>query len=179
MYQIGTEGGFLPAVAAHPNGIPCPWTWSDPPATPPTPTAPSTCCWHRRSAPTSSSTSRAEWQVLHPLQRRAGAFPRWRSAERLFHRGPGLQNTWLSGGAPTTAAGHGPNTRTIMKIVVGNSTASAGAPAQPDDAEPGLKAKLHRRQPGGPAAAPAAASFNGADAANPGRSLCGTGEPQA
>ena len=24
MYQIGTEGGFLPAVATHPNGIPCP-----------------------------------------------------------------------------------------------------------------------------------------------------------
>jgi spore coat protein A len=24
MYQIGTEGGFLPAVATHPNGIPSP-----------------------------------------------------------------------------------------------------------------------------------------------------------
>ena len=24
LYQIGTEGGFLPAVAVHPNGIPCP-----------------------------------------------------------------------------------------------------------------------------------------------------------
>lgn len=24
MYQVGTEGGFLPAVAVHPNGIPCP-----------------------------------------------------------------------------------------------------------------------------------------------------------
>jgi len=24
MYQVGTEGGFLPAVAVHTNGIPCP-----------------------------------------------------------------------------------------------------------------------------------------------------------
>jgi spore coat protein A len=24
MYQVGDEGGFLPAVAVHPNGIPCP-----------------------------------------------------------------------------------------------------------------------------------------------------------
>src|SRR5207249_703879 len=24
IYQVGTEGGFLPAVAVHPNGIPCP-----------------------------------------------------------------------------------------------------------------------------------------------------------
>ena len=56
-------------------------------------------------------------KIVHPVQRRPGALPRGRPPERLFHRRPAIQTA--SGGAPTTLAGYGPNTRTIMKIVVG------------------------------------------------------------
>ena len=40
MYQIGTEGGFLPAVVPHPNGIPLPFDPGPIPGTRPIPTEP-------------------------------------------------------------------------------------------------------------------------------------------
>ena len=46
MYQIGTEGGFLPAVAIHDNTTPLPL---DSIRKPPTRMGPSICCWRRRS----------------------------------------------------------------------------------------------------------------------------------
>ena len=53
MYQVGTEGGFLPAVAViHNNTTPMPMDLTRiPRETLPIRTAPSTCCWLRRSAP--------------------------------------------------------------------------------------------------------------------------------
>ena len=52
MYQVGTEGGFLPAVAVHPNGVPCPLDPTDP-ETRPIRTARSICCSRLRSVPMS------------------------------------------------------------------------------------------------------------------------------
>ena len=75
IYQVGTEGGFLPAIAVHPNGIPCPLDLkADPTETPPIPMARSICCWLRRNAQMWSSTSTAWRPGRHsfctPMRRR-------------------------------------------------------------------------------------------------------------
>ena len=110
MVQIGTEGGFLPApvVLNSPPVQPCPfigvWTmW--------TPASPSTCCWPRRSGPTSSSTStgcQARTSSSTPTPRRRS---RGEIAENDYY--PGNPNTHYH------RPGFGPNTRQIMKFKVG------------------------------------------------------------
>ncbi len=98
-------------------------------ATPPIRTAPSTCCWPRRSAPTSSSTSTALAGKSFILYNDAPApFPGGDPRNDYFTGDP---DQTAAGGAPTTAAGHGPNTRTIMKIVVGTAAPGIASIAQP------------------------------------------------
>jgi spore coat protein A len=117
MYQIGTEGGFLPRVAVHPNGIPCPRI--DPDTV--NPDGP----FNLLLAP----AERAD--VLIDFSGLAGAsFILYNDAPAPFPGGDsrndyftGDENQTLIGGAPSTQIGHGPNTRTIMKIVVGLGSA--------------------------------------------------------
>jgi spore coat protein A len=117
MYQIGTEGGFLPAVAVHDNTqlIPLP----DP------------------SDPTTASPDGPFNVLLAPAERcdvvidfngvPAGtSFILYNDAPAPFPGGDARNDYFTgdldltaAGGAPSTAAGMGPNTRTLFKITVG------------------------------------------------------------
>jgi spore coat protein A, manganese oxidase len=118
MYQVGNEGGFLPQVAVHPNGIPCPLDLK---------------------ADTSGNTAVANGPfnlLIAPAERAdvvidfngvpAGTtFILFGDAPAPFPGGDprndyftGDSDQTSIGGAPTTLPGFGPNTRTLMKIVV-------------------------------------------------------------
>ena len=117
MYQIATEGGFLPGVAELPNGIPCPLVDPSDPATA-NPDGP----FNLLLAP----AERAD--VLIDFTGLAGkSFILYNDAPGPFPGGDprndyftGDPDQTAIGGAPTTLAGRGPNSRTIMKIVVGS-----------------------------------------------------------
>lgn len=122
MYQVGTEGGFLPKVAIHDNGRPIPLDLSDP----------------------SENSAKADGPfnlLLAPAERAdvvidfngvpagtsfilyndaPGPFPGGDSRNDYF---TGCPDQTDFGGAPTTKLGRGANTRTLMKITV---TAGAG-----------------------------------------------------
>ena len=122
MYQVGTEGGFLPKVAIHDNGRPIPLDPSDP----------------------SENSAKADGPfnlLLAPAERAdvvidfngvpagtnfilyndaPGPFPGGDSRNDYF---TGCPDQTQFGGAPTTLPGRGANTRTLMKITV---TAGAG-----------------------------------------------------
>ena len=136
MVQVGTEGGFLPGVVndgsggfttglpIHPNGIPAPYLPGS--TTDVNPDGP----FNLLLAP----AERAD--VLIDFTGLAGkSFILYNDAPAPFPGGdprndyftgdpdftaPANNVFGLSGGAPSTQAGHGPNTRTIMKIVVGH-----------------------------------------------------------
>ena len=117
MYQVGTEGGFLPAVAVHSNTTPLP-KFDPVTANPDGP-------FNLLLAPAERGPSyRLQWCAsrlyLHSLQRFGRALPRWGLSQRLLHR---RRDQTATGGAPNTLLGFGPNTRTIMKIAV---TAGSG-----------------------------------------------------
>jgi spore coat protein A len=113
LYQIGTEGGFLPAVAPHPNGIPCPHI--DPDTV--NPDGP----FNLLLAPAERADLLVDFTGL------AGqSFILFNDAPAPFPGGDPRNDYFTGdadqtpfGGAPPTAAGFGPNTRTVMKIVVG------------------------------------------------------------
>ena len=116
MYQVGTEGGFLPAVAIHDNKQPIPLV-----------------------NPTDETTAVADGPfnlLLAPAERAdvvidfngvpagssfilyndaPGPFPGGDSRNDYF---TGDADQTSTGGATTTALGRGPNTRTLLKIVV-------------------------------------------------------------
>ena len=138
MYQIGTEGGFLPGVAVHPNGIPCPLDLgADPTGNAANPAGP----FNLLLAP----AERAD--VLIDFTGKAGkSYILYNDAPAPFPGGDprndyytgdpdftnAANNTYgLSGGAALHTAGPGPNTRTIMKIVVGSGTNGFGALTRP------------------------------------------------
>ena len=117
LYQVGTEGGFLPAVVPHPNGIPCPIV--DPVNDVANPDGP----FNLLLAP----AERAD--VLIDFSGLAGqSFILYNDAPAPFPGGD-ARNDYFTGdadqtpfsGAPQTVAGFGPNTRTILRIVVGLS----------------------------------------------------------
>ncbi|MCX5909097.1 MAG: hypothetical protein NTY64_18495, partial [Deltaproteobacteria bacterium] len=129
MYQIGNEGGFLPAVAMHPNGIPIVLDLvGDPTGNTAIPARP----FNLLLAP----AERAD--VLIDFTGQSGkSFILYSDAPAPFPGGDprndyytgdpdftsdALNSYGLSGGAAPTAAGSGPNTQTIMKIVVGSGT---------------------------------------------------------
>jgi spore coat protein A len=123
MYQVGTEGGFLPAVAIHDNTTPIPLDLVDDPA---------------------GTTSNADGPfnlLLAPAERAdividfngvpAGtSFILYNDAPAPFPGGDKI-NDYVTGDSdrpptgenPATKPGHGPNTRTLLKIVV---TAGSG-----------------------------------------------------
>ena len=116
MYQVGSEGGFLPAVAIHDNTTPIPLDSTD----------------------SSGNTALADGPfnlLLVPAERAdvvidfngaaGSSFILYSDAPGPFPGGDprndyftGSPDQTAFGGAPTTTAGHGPNTRTLMKIVV-------------------------------------------------------------
>jgi len=122
MYQIGTEGGFLPAVAVHPNGIPCPRDLvADPTGNTANPDGP----FNLLIGP----AERAD--VLIDFTGLAGmSFILYGDAPAPFPGGDPRNDYFTadadqtgSGGAPSTLPGFGPNTRTLVKIVVGVGSA--------------------------------------------------------
>jgi spore coat protein A len=121
MYQVGTEGGFLPAVAVHPNGIPCPL---DLKADPSGNTAKQDGPFNLLLAP----AERAD--VVIDFNGAAGStFILYNDAPGPFPSGDprtdyftGDPDQTAFGGAPSTVAGFGPNTRTLLKIVVSSGS---------------------------------------------------------
>jgi spore coat protein A, manganese oxidase len=116
MYQIATEGGFLPGVAPHDNTIPIPLDGTDPSGNSAVPTGP----FNLLLAP----AERAD--VLIDFTGKAGkSFILYNDAPAPFPMGDPRNDYFTDnqdqtgfGGAPATGTGKGPNTRTIMKIVV-------------------------------------------------------------
>lgn len=118
MYQVGTEGGFLPAVAVHRNGIPCPLDLkADPTGQTANPDGP----FNLLLAPAERADVVIDFNGVPAgstfiLYGDAPApFPGGDSRNDYFTGGP---DQTAIGGAPSTAAGFGPNTRTLMKITV-------------------------------------------------------------
>jgi spore coat protein A, manganese oxidase len=118
MYQVGTEGGFLPAVAVHPNGIPCPL---DLKADPSENTAVADGPFNLLLAP----AERADVVVDFNGVPAGSTFILFADAPAPFPGGDSRNDYFTGdpdqtafGGAPPTLPGFGPNTRTLMKIVV-------------------------------------------------------------
>lgn len=118
MYQVGTEGGFLPAVAVHPNGIPCPLDLkADPDENTANPDGP----FNLLLAP----AERADVIIDFNGVSAGSTFILYADAPAPFPGGDprndyftGDPDQTAFGGAPTTLAGYGPNTRTLLKIVL-------------------------------------------------------------
>ena len=123
MYQVGNEGGFLPAVAVHPNGIPCPLDLvADPTGNTAKPDGP----FNLLLAPAERADVVIDFNGV-PV---GSSFILYSDAPAPFPGGDarnayytGAPDQTANGGAPSTLAGHGPNTQTLMKIVV---TAGSG-----------------------------------------------------
>ncbi|MBV8132397.1 MAG: multicopper oxidase domain-containing protein [Alphaproteobacteria bacterium] len=113
MYQVGTEGGFLPAVAVHRNGIPCPLLGPD--------TADPDGPFNLLLAPAERADVVIDFSGVSPGR----SFILYNDAPAPFPGGDprndyftGDPDQTAIGGAPTTLPGFGPNTRTVMKIGV-------------------------------------------------------------
>jgi spore coat protein A len=122
MYQVGTEGGFLPAVAVHDNTTPLPLDLvADSSGNTANPDGPFNLLL--------ASAERAD--VVIDFNGKAGqTFIFYNDSVAPFPGGDprndyftGDPDQTALGGAPTTLQGFGPNTRTLMKIVV---TAGSG-----------------------------------------------------
>jgi FtsP/CotA-like multicopper oxidase with cupredoxin domain len=117
MYQVGTEGGFLPAVAIHDNKTPIPLDPSDPSGNTALPDGP----FNLLLAP----AERADVVIDFNGVPANSSFILYADAPAPFPGGDprndyftGAPDQTAFGGAPSTVAGHGPNTRTLMKITV-------------------------------------------------------------
>ncbi len=117
MYQVGTEGGFLPAVAIHDNTTPCPLDPADPSGNTALPDGP----FNLLLAP----AERADLVIDFNGVAAGSTFILYNDAPAPFPGGDARNNYFTGdpdqtqfGGAPSTAAGYGPNTRTLLKITV-------------------------------------------------------------
>jgi spore coat protein A, manganese oxidase len=118
MYQVGTEGGFLPAVAVHPNGIPCPLDLkADPTGNTANPDGP----FNLLLAP----AERADVVIDFNGVPAGSTFILYADAPAPFPGGDSRNDYFTGdpdqtdiGGAPSTPPGFGPNTRTLMRITV-------------------------------------------------------------
>lgn len=125
LYQVATEGGFLPAYVKHPNGIPCPLDLvGDPSGNAANPDGP----FNLLLAPAERADFLVDFTGLNGkslilYNDAPGPFPMGDSRNDYFTGDPNQADI---GGAPTTLPTFGPNTRTIMKIVVNNATGAAG-----------------------------------------------------
>jgi spore coat protein A, manganese oxidase len=122
LYQVGTEGGFLPAVAIHNNGTPIPLDPSDPSGNTALPDGP----FNLLLAP----AERADVVIDFNGVPAGSSFILYNDAPSPFPGGDSRNDYFTGdpdqtamGGAPTTMPGHGANTRTLMKITV---TAGSG-----------------------------------------------------
>ena len=118
MYQVGTEGGFLPAVAPHPNTTPLPLDLkADPEENTAVPDGP----FNLLLGP----AERADVVIDFDGVPAGASFILYNDATAPFPGGDS-RNSYFTGdpdqtafgGAPTTMPGFGPNTRTLLKIVV-------------------------------------------------------------
>jgi spore coat protein A len=112
MYQVGTEGGFLPAVAIHNNRTPLPKI--DPV------TANQDGPFNLLLAPAERADVVIDFngtagQTFILYNDAVAPFPGGDARNEYFTGDP---DQTAFGGAPTTVPGFGPNTRTLMKIVV-------------------------------------------------------------
>ena len=122
MYQLGTEGGFLPHVAIHRNGISCLDLKADPTGN----TAKADGPFNLLLAPAERADVVIDFNgcpahstfILH--NDAPAPFPFGDCRNNYF---TGNDDCTAIGGAPSTKAGHGPNTKTLLKIEV---TAGAG-----------------------------------------------------
>ena len=122
IYQVGTEGGFLPAVAVHPNSISCLDLKADSTGNTAKPDGP----FNLLLAP----AERADVVIDFNGVPANSKFILYNDAPAPFPGGDSRNNYFTGdadqtaiGGAPTTIAGHGPNTQTLLEIIV---TAGSG-----------------------------------------------------
>ena len=112
MYQVGTEGGFLPAIAVHNNTTPLP-KFDSVTANPDGP-------FNLLLAPAERADVIIDFNGVSPGQAfilyndSVAPFPGGDARNEYFTGDP---DQTAFGGAPTTLQGFGPNTRTLMKIV--------------------------------------------------------------
>ncbi len=117
MYQIGTEGGFLPAVAVHLNGRPCPLDLvADPTGNTAKPDGPfNLLLGPAERADILIDFTGCAGQTFILYSDAPGPFPGGDPRNDYF---TGAPDQTASGGAAPTVQGMGPNTRTIMKFNV-------------------------------------------------------------
>jgi spore coat protein A, manganese oxidase len=128
MYQVGTEGGFMPAVAIHNNTTPIPLDPEDPSGNTALPDGP----FNLLLAP----AERADLIIDFNGVSADSTFILYNDSPAPFPGGDPRNNYFTGdrdqtkhGGAPTTIAGYGPNTRTLLKITVtAGSGDSVGTP---------------------------------------------------
>ncbi|HVN96619.1 MAG TPA: multicopper oxidase domain-containing protein [Syntrophorhabdaceae bacterium] len=121
MYQIATEGGFLPDVAPHDNTTPIPLDLvADPTGNTAIPTGP----FNLLLAPAERADVLIDFTGLQ-----GKSFILYSDSPAPFPMGDSRNDYYTGdpdqtafGGALPTAATKGPNTRTVLKIVVGNGT---------------------------------------------------------
>lgn len=119
IYQLGTEGGFLPAVAIHDNTTFCPKDLKeDPTGNTAKPEGP----FNLLLAP----AERADVVIDFNDVSTGSGFILYSDAPAPFPGGDARNDYYTGdpdqtavGGAPTTLPGLGPNTRTLLRIVVG------------------------------------------------------------
>jgi spore coat protein A, manganese oxidase len=149
IYQVGSEGGFLPAVAIHNNGTPIPLDPSDPTENSALVDGP----FNLLLAP----AERADVIIDFNGVPAGSNFILYNDAPAPFPGGDARNDYFTGnpdqtdfGGAPTTKAGHGANTRTILKITVGaGSEDSVGTAAWLSQINMQLKTGfLNSSQPG-------------------------------
>jgi spore coat protein A len=135
IYQVGTEGGFLPAVAVHSNGICCLDLKADSTGNTAKPDGP----FNLLLAP----AERADVVIDFNGVPANSKFILYNDAPAPFPGGDSRNNYFTGdadqtaiGGAPTTIAGHGPNTQTLLEIIV---TAGSGDSLR----TPGLLAQMN------------------------------------
>jgi spore coat protein A len=121
VYQVGTEGGFLPRVAIHNNTMPIPLDPSDPSGNTAIPDGP----FNLLLAP----AERADVVIDFNGVSAGSTFILCNDAPAPFPGGDSRNNYCTGGpdqteigGAPSTELGHGPNTQTLMKITVVGGT---------------------------------------------------------
>ena len=117
MYQVGTEGGFLPAVAIHENTTPLPLDPADQTRNTALPDGP----FNLLLAPAERADVVIDFNGVPAgstfilFNDAVAPFPGGDSRNSYF-TGDGDQTA--SGAAPNTLAGFGPNTQTLLKITV-------------------------------------------------------------
>ena len=120
MYQVGTEGGFLPAVAVHDNTTPLALIDpSDPQSANPDGPFNLLLAPAERADVVIDFNGVAAGQTFILYNDAVAPFPSGDPRNEYF---TGAPDQTAFGGAPTTLQGHGPNTRTLLKIVVTSGT---------------------------------------------------------